>query len=64
MVYMSVRYGLHPRGFLRLKLLYFVIIFLKNHQVSVERRRLFHQEIFEPFSEGEIALKFFKFQNS
>ena len=38
--------------------------FWKNHQVSVGRRRLFHQEIFDPFSEGEIALKFPKFENS
>ena len=51
------------RGFLLLKSLFFVSIFLKNHQVSGGRRRLFHQEIFDPFSAGEIVLKFSKFEN-
>ena len=37
---------------------------MKNHQVSEGRRRLFHQEIFDPFSAGEITLKFSKFENS
>ena len=45
-------------------IVFFVIFFWKNHQVSEGRRRLFHQEIFDPFSEGEIALKFPKFENS
>ena len=43
---------------------FFHHFFWKNHQVSEGRRRLFHQEIFDPFSEGEIALKFPKFENS
>ena len=43
---------------------FFHHFFWKNHQVSEGRRRLFHQEIFDPFSVGEIALKFPKFENS
>ena len=51
-------------GFLLLKSLFFIIFFWKNHQVSEGWRRLFHQEIFDPFSAGEIALNFFLFENS
>ena len=38
--------------------------FWKNHQVSEGRRLLLHQEIFDPFSAGEITLIFSKFENS
>ena len=53
-------------NFLRvlLKSLFFSSFFWKNHQVSEGRRRLFNQEIFDPFSAGEIALKFSKFEIS
>ena len=51
-------------GFLLLKSLFFYHFFWKNHHVSEGWRRLFHKEIFDPFFAGEIAFKFYKFENS
>ena len=51
-------------GWNRQSSLFFYHFFWKNHQVSEDRRRLFYQEISEPFSAKKIALKFVKFEKT